>query len=123
LGCTIKAARVLTAAAALAGCTLEELSALALAARPGAGGLTLLPYLDGDRTPDRPDATGTLAGVTSANASRENLARAAVESVLASLACAAGLLAHHGVPGERVLRIGGGVDQQVMAGEADPFAA
>ena len=31
---------------------------LALAAPPGAGGLVLLPYLDGERTPNRPDATG-----------------------------------------------------------------
>jgi len=108
LVCTINAAGVLTATAALAGVSLDELSDLALAAQPGAGGLTLLPYLDGERTPDRPDATGVLRGLTTANASRQNLARAAVESLLASLAEAAGLLTGQGVPQRRVLLIGGG---------------
>jgi xylulokinase len=114
LVCTINAAGVLTAAAALAGATLAELSDLALAAEPGAGGLTLLPYLDGERTPDRPGATGVLRGLTTANASRPNLARAAVEALLASLAAAADLLAADGADGadgaayRRVLLIGGG---------------
>ena len=49
---------------------------------PGAGGLTLLPYLDGERTPNRPDATGVLRGLTTRNATGQNLARAAVEAVL-----------------------------------------
>jgi xylulokinase len=108
LVCTINAAGVLAAAAALTGATLAELSDLALAAEPGAGGLTLLPYLDGERTPNRPDATGVLAGLTTRNASRQNLARAAVEAVLASLASAAALLSGQGVAHRRVLLIGGG---------------
>ena len=43
-------------------------STLALAAPAGADGLMLLPYLDGERTPDLPDATGALHGLTRANA-------------------------------------------------------
>ncbi len=43
--------------------TTPGLDELALSAKPGAGGLTLLPYLDGERTPDLPDATGTLGGL------------------------------------------------------------
>ncbi len=108
LVCTINAAGVLTATAALLGATLAELANLALAAEPGAGGLSLLPYLDGERTPDRPDASGVLAGLTTANASRPNLARAAVEAVLASLASAADLLTRQGLSFRRVLLIGGG---------------
>ncbi len=107
LVCTVNAARVLTAAAALAGTDLAGLDALALAARPGADGITLLPYLDGERTPDRPGATGVIRGLTTANASRENLARAAVESLLASLAHAAELLSAQGVPRRRIMLIGG----------------
>jgi xylulokinase len=114
LVCTINAAGVLVAAAALTGASLTGLSDLALAAEPGAGGLTLLPYLDGERTPDRPDATGVLRGLTTANASRENLARAAVEAVVASLAGAADLLAAEGVPHRRVLLIGGGARSQAV---------
>jgi xylulokinase len=111
LVCTINAGLVLSATASLLGTDLAGLDALALAAEPGAGGITLLPYLDGERTPDRPDATGVLRGLTTRNATRENLARAAVEALLASLADAADLLAvacGTKPASGRVLLIGGG---------------
>ncbi len=119
LVCTVNAALVLTATAALLGTDADGLSRLALAARGGAGGLTLLPYLDGERTPDRPNASGVLRGLTTKNATRENLARAAVEAVLASLADAAGLLTGRdeaaGEPaGGRLLLIGGGARSEAV---------
>jgi xylulokinase len=77
LVCTLNAARVLTAAAAMLGTDLAGLDRLAMSAEPGAGGLVLLPYLDGERTPDLPDATGTLGGLTRSNATPENLGGAA----------------------------------------------
>ena len=107
LVCTLNAGLVLSATAALLGADLDGLSRLALTAPSGAGGLTLLPYLDGERTPDRPTATGVLRGLTTRNMTRENLARSAVEAVLASLAEAADLLADSGVARRRVLLIGG----------------
>ncbi|MDF2145207.1 FGGY family carbohydrate kinase [Knoellia sp. p5-6-4] len=107
LMCTLNAARVLTAAAQLIGTDLAGLDTLALAAAPGAGGLTLLPYLDGERTPNLPDATGTLGGLTRANATPENLARAAVEGMLCNLVAGVGSLTRLGVRAERVLLIGG----------------
>src|SRR5215467_11187821 len=94
LVCTINAALVLDSVAAMLGTDAAGLSARALAAGPGAGGLTLLPYFDGERTPVRPRATGTLHGLTTRNATPENMARAAVEAVLASLADVASLLLH-----------------------------
>jgi xylulokinase len=93
LVCTINAALVLSATASLIGTSLDQLSGLALAAPSGAGGITLLPYLDGERTPDRPGATGVLRGLTTRNATPQNLARAAVEAVLASMADAADRIA------------------------------
>jgi xylulokinase len=125
LVCTINAGLVLDAIASLLGTDLAGFDALALAAQPGADGITLLPYLDGERTPDRPDATGVLRGLTTHNATSQNLARATVEAVLASLADAVGLLARPGAsapggtatggsaaaahrPARRVLLIGGG---------------
>ena len=108
LVCTLNAARVLTVTANLLGVAAGELSALALAAAPGAGGLTLLPYLDGERTPNRPSASGVLNGLTTANGTRENLARAAVEAVLCSLADAIDHLVAVGLTPRRVLLIGGG---------------
>jgi len=120
LVCTINAGLVLSAAAALVGtasagaAALAELSALAMAAPPGAGGLTMLPYFDGERTPVRPSATGVLRGLTSQNATKQNLARAAIEAVLASLAEAADLLAAQGVSARRVLLTGGGARSEAV---------
>ncbi|MBM7085636.1 xylulokinase [Micromonospora humidisoli] len=107
LVCTLNAARVLVAVADLLGRSLAELDDLALAAHPGAGGLTLLPYLDGERTPNLPDARGVLAGLTRANASAANLARAAVEGMLGGIADALHALRAQEVPIDRVLLIGG----------------
>ena len=107
LVCTLNAARVLTAAADLLGVDLDRLSDLALASTPGAGGLTLLPYLDGERTPDLPDETGRLTGLTRANARPENLARAAVEGMLLGLADGLDAVRRHGVTVRRALLIGG----------------
>jgi xylulokinase len=84
LVCTLNATRVTDAVRRLLGVDHDELDRLALASAPGAGGLTLLPYLDGERTPDRPTATGTLAGLRS-DVGREQLARAAVEGVACGL--------------------------------------
>jgi xylulokinase len=114
LVCTINAALVLDSVAAMLGTDAGGLSARALAAAPGAGGITLLPYFDGERTPVRPGATGALQGLTTRNATPENLARAAVEAVLASLADVAGLLHHNGATPERVLLIGGGARSEAV---------
>jgi xylulokinase len=108
LVCTLSAARVLAVTARLLGVDAGAFSALALAAEAGAGGLTLLPYLDGERTPNRPDATGTLSSLSTASFTRENLARAAVEGVLCGLADALDHLITAGVTPRRVLLIGGG---------------
>jgi xylulokinase len=114
LVCTINAGLVLDSTAALLGTDSAGLSARALAAAPGAGGLVLLPYFDGERTPVRPGATGVLHGLTTGNATAENLARAAVEAVLASLADVAGLLRGDGAAPERVLLIGGGARSEAV---------
>ncbi|KRE40381.1 xylulokinase [Knoellia sp. Soil729] len=104
---TLNAARVMTAGATMLGLDLAELDRLAASAPRGAGGLTLLPYLDGERTPNLPTATGTLSGLTRANGTPENLARAVVEGMVANLAEALDALRGQGVQVERVLLIGG----------------
>ena len=67
---TLNAARVLDSIAALLGVDHDELGRLALAAEPGAGGLVLQPYFEGERTPNLPDATATLFGMTLASTTR-----------------------------------------------------
>jgi xylulokinase len=108
LACTLNAARVLDTAARMLGVDHNGLAELALEAAPGAGGLTLLPYLDGERTPNRPDATGTLHGLTTSTGPAE-MARAAVEGLLCSLADAVDFLtAATGVEVRRIVLVGGG---------------
>jgi xylulokinase len=108
LVCTLNAARVLDTVGRLLGVGPSELADLALRADPGAGGLVLVPYLEGERTPDRPTATGALHGITLGGLTREGLARAAVEGVLCGLADGLGALRSAGVACERVLLVGGG---------------
>lgn len=104
---TMNAARILDLQCTLLGVDHDELGRLALAAPPGANGLTLSPYYDGERTPNRPDSSGTWAGLTSST-TRGDLARAAFEALLCSLADAVDLLVGMtGDPVERILLIGG----------------
>lgn len=68
---TLNAARVLDAVGRILGVDHDELSRLALAAQAGAGGLQLVPYFEGERTPNLPDATASLSGMTLASTTRE----------------------------------------------------
>ena len=104
---TINGAQVLVATARLLGVDLDELSRLALSAPAGADGLVLVPYLEGERTPDRPDATGALHGMRQATSTPAHLARAAVEGLLCGLADALDAVVAQGVTVDRVLLIGG----------------
>jgi xylulokinase len=106
LVCTLNAARVLSAAASMTGVDLADLDTLATSV-DDADGLVLLPYLDGERTPPLPDATGVLHGLTRRNATPAHLARAAVEGMLCGLADAVDALETHGVEPRRVVLIGG----------------
>jgi xylulokinase len=86
LVCTLNGARNLVATAQVLGVTLAQLSELALSAEPGSEGVTFLPYLEGERTPPLPNAAGQLVGLTLANITPANIARATIEGVLWSLA-------------------------------------
>ncbi|MHC2998594.1 xylulokinase [Microbacterium sp. HJ5] len=111
---TLNAARVLDAIASVLGVDHAELSRLALAASPGAAGLSLVPYFEGERTPNLPDATASLTGMTLASTTRENLARAAVEGMLSGLAAGLEALRGLGVPLERALLVGGGAQSEAV---------
>lgn len=104
---TLNAARILDSTAALLGVSHDELGVLALQAQPGADGLVLQPYFEGERTPNRPDATATLYGMTLASTTRPNLARAAIEGMLSALADGLAALTANGVVAERILLVGG----------------
>ncbi|MBM7789175.1 xylulokinase [Tenggerimyces flavus] len=114
LVCTLNAARVISATAELLGVSLPEFNQLALAASPGAGGLVLLPYLDGERTPNLPTAAGSLHNLRRGAMTRENVARAAVEGMLSGLAAGLDALRAQDVAVRRVLLIGGAARSPVV---------
>ncbi len=114
LVCTLNAARVLDAAAAMLRVDRDELSRLALSAPAASEGLVLVPYLEGERTPNRPNATGALHGMRVSNSTAPNLARAAVEGLLCSLADGIDHLTGLGVIARRVLLIGGGAQSRAL---------
>lgn len=107
LVCTLNAARVVGSIAGVLGVDFDELGRLALAAEPGAGGVVLVPYFEGERTPNLPDATASLVGLTLANTTRENLARASIEGMLCGLAAGLDAIRGFGIEASRVLLTGG----------------
>ncbi|MBM9509670.1 FGGY family carbohydrate kinase [Actinacidiphila acididurans] len=100
------AVRTLRGAAELLSTDLPGLSELALRSTPGAYGLVLLPYLEGERTPDLPHTAGTLAGLRRESMKPEHLARAAFEGMLCALADALDVLRNKGVAVRRVFLLG-----------------
>jgi xylulokinase len=105
LVCTMNATKVTDAVARLLGVDHAQFDALALEARAGAGGLVLVPYLDGERTPNRPDATGMLTGLRT-DVTPAQLARAAVEGVVCNLLAGADALGPDATQGT-VFLVGG----------------
>ncbi|WP_062077077.1 xylulokinase [Demequina globuliformis] len=111
---TLNAARVLDAFARVLGVTHDELGALALDAEPGAGGAVLVPYFEGERTPNLPDATASLTGLTLASTTRENLARAAIEGMLCGLADGLDAVREQGLSPQRLLLVGGAAQNEAV---------
>ena len=114
LVCTLNGAPVLAAVATMLGVDFDQLDRLALSAPAGAGGLTLVPYFDGERSPNLPEAAGALHGVTTRNLNPANVARAAVEGLLGSMAYCIDRIAAHGVDVNRIIMVGGGARSEAV---------
>ncbi len=114
LVCSLNAAPVLTATARMLGVGLERLSELALSAPSGAGGVVFVPFLDGERSPNLPDASASLHGLRRSNATPAHIARAAVEGVLCGLNFGLEALRSVGVDGNRIVLVGGGAHSRAM---------
>jgi xylulokinase len=114
LACTLNATKVTDTIARLLGRSREELEQLATSSSPGAGEVVLLPYLDGERTPNLPNATGTITGVRS-DTTPAQLARAAYQGVVCHLLEALDTLADAGVPTDRgrLFVVGGGARARI----------
>lgn len=115
LVCTLNAARILDAATRILGKTHDEVGALALSAKPGANGLSLLPYFEGERTPNRPNATGVFGGMNLNNSNAADIARAMVEGMLCGLVDAVAALEKLGVDIKRIILIGGAAKNSAVS--------
>jgi xylulokinase len=114
LVCTLNAARVLDAAASVLGVDHVALSDLALSAAPGADGLVVVPYLEGERTPNKPLATGAVHGLRLETATPAHLARATVEGLLCGLADGLDALREQGAQIHRAVLVGGGARSRAV---------
>jgi xylulokinase len=107
LVCTMNATNVVTQTLSQLGKTVADIEAALDATVPGADGLIFLPFLNGERTPDLPQAKGSLVGISANNFKADNLIRAAIEGV--SFGILNGLdRILMGKPADRILVIGGG---------------
>ncbi|HEY5223260.1 MAG TPA: FGGY family carbohydrate kinase [Microbacteriaceae bacterium] len=104
---TLNAARVLSSIAGVLGVDHDALARLALEVDAGAGGVVLVPYFEGERTPNLPDATASFHGLTLGSTTRQNISRAAVEGMLCGLAAGLDAVRAVGVRERRLLLIGG----------------
>jgi xylulokinase len=93
--------------------SLDELTRAAERDPPGAGGLLWLPFLQGERVPDLPQATGTLLGLRAGALSPGRLFRAALEGVALNLGWGVERLAALGLRVEAVRLVGGGAQNQL----------
>jgi len=107
LVCTMNATNVVTQTLQLLGLTVNDIDSLLESTEPGAGGLVFLPFLNGERTPDLPNARGGLYNISSVNYTSANLVRSAVEGVTFGVLNGLELILE-GKPASKILVIGGG---------------
>ena len=95
------------------GMDVKAFDAAVARAKPGAGGLVLLPYLEGERTPNVPDGTGVFFGVTPKTFTAQHFARAAMEGVTLGMNYGLRRLAELGVNPKQIRVTGGGAKSNV----------
>lgn len=110
LVCTMNVTVATELMRSLLGIDLKTLNQLAEAAPLGAGGLLLLPYFNGERTPPLPDATAHLGGLTPLNMSPQNFCRAAMEGATFGLRYGLEVIRRNGIEPREIRLTGGGAN-------------
>jgi xylulokinase len=117
--CTMNVTTVTEQLRALFGMDHAALTAAVAGAPAGAGGLLLLPYLAGERTPNVPDGSGVFLGLNNKTFNPAHMARAAMEGVTMGMNYGLRRLAELGVKAKEIRVTGGGaksgVWRQIMA--------
>lgn len=98
---------------------IKDFDRLAAEAPAGSEGVLLVPYLEGERTPNVPDGTGVFFGINTRTMKPANLARAAMEGVTLGMNYGLLRLAELGVRPSQIRATGGGAHsplwRQIMA--------
>ena len=92
----------------LLGLSVSDLNKVASTAKLGAGGILLLPYFNGERTPALPTAKAVFFGLTSTNYNSRNLARASMEGATFGLRYGLDVLRQLGINPSEIRLVGGG---------------
>ncbi len=79
----------------------------------GAQGVSMLPFLNGERVPALPHATGSILGLDATNLTQANLCRAVVEGTTFGLRYGLDLLRDSGIQSTDIRLIGGGAKSPV----------
>jgi xylulokinase len=95
------------------GWTHEKFSAEAAKVKPGSDGLMLLPYLEGERTPNVPAGTGVFLGVNARTFKAGHYVRATMEGVTLGMNYGLRRLAELGVRPRQIRATGGGANSRV----------
>ena len=111
--CTMNVTTVTEQVRTLFGQDHAALEAAVQSAPPGAGGLVLLPYLAGERTPNVPDGSGVLLGLNQKTFTSGHLARAAMEGATMGMNYGLRRLAALGVKAKEIRVTGGGAKSPV----------
>lgn len=97
----------------------EKLSTAVAQIAPGSEGLLLVPYLEGERTPNVPDGTGVYFGVNTRTFTPAHFARAAMEGVTLGMNYGLNRLRKLGIKPKEIRITGGGANspvwRQIMA--------
>lgn len=79
----------------------------------GAEGVSMLPFLNGERVPALPHATGSILGLDATNLTQANLCRAVVEGTTFGLRYGLDLLRASGIKSANIRLIGGGAKSAI----------
>lgn len=113
LVCTMNVTVATEQVRTLLGLDIEGFNRSIEKAPPGANGLILLPFFNGERTPDMPLAKASLTGMTPVNFTSENLARAGMEGATLGLRYGLSVMERNGIHAEEIRLVGGGAKSRV----------
>ncbi len=92
---------------------VREFDAIADSSPPGANGLFLLPFFNGERVPDLPGGKGVLTGMTMDNVTEANIARATLEGVTFEFLLGLEAFRENGIEVKEITMTGGGAKSRI----------